>query len=619
MYENCVVTDNALIHGPLNNENACVFGQDLNASVKNFDVSERELIESRMGKAFQKGDKICPNHRHKLGKEWKAPKTCMHPTKCVFKGDRPTTPNQYAKIVKKFGKFSMPISGMLCQKHRKDDLLKNDVPPETLNKSRKAMKEIRLILEINDGHHLLQRPLSQYNKKTIQSVQRDYKGYMQKAREFYIKNMAPIDIEALEKMLPDAQQNLLSLAFEECRSKEEKKAVVTVFSGKVENKTLQEVGKVSKRLINSVKRKKKSPEEQPKKKIRRNRLDTGKVEHFLMWLFESNILSEAAYGSTKILFDDGHKETVPKPVLTMAKTRAIKLYNDYCLRSTFEPLSKSTLYRLFQKFKPSQRKAMAAMDNFLVECIEAFEKLKELLKGIIIPDSHTKDINAKLIRAEQYVRGTFISHCQLESPCDSHCIGRAISDMKQNCFTATCDTPHTEQCVDCINVVESMDSVKQLIDNQPEAHNKQVQLNDFQKAHRKVLDYMSHCLRSKQQRKAKEFCKDQIREDDSKSLWISDWGQKVLPMRFRESMAQYFGKAGMSIHADCFFTYENDWKISTYVTCIDKCDQSMKDVSCVSEVVISEFVKDHPKVKTLYRKTDRAGCYTAAGLVSTFN
>lgn len=35
--------------------------------------------------------------------------------------------------------------------------------------------------EIHDGHHLLQRLLAQYDNKALQSVKRDYKGYMQKA------------------------------------------------------------------------------------------------------------------------------------------------------------------------------------------------------------------------------------------------------------------------------------------------------------------------------------------------------------------------------------------------------------------------------------------------------
>lgn len=188
-----------------------------------------------------------------------------------------------------------------------------------------------------------------------------------------------------------------------------------------------------------------------------------------------------------------------------------------------------------------------------------------------------------------------------------------MSNPKNKSFVKTCTTSHTEQCADCVNVVESLKDLKFYIENQTEAHSKEVQLHDFESSQKKIIDYMSHCIRSKQQRKAKEFCKELVKNDSSKCLWIADWGQKVLPMRCRESMVQYFGKSGMSIHADCFFTYENEWKISTYVTCLDKCDQSMKDVLCVSDVVMAEFVKDNPQIRTLYRKTDRAGCYTGAG------
>lgn len=36
------------------------------------------------------------------------------------------------------------------------------------------------------------------------------------------------------------------------------------------------------------------------------------------------------------------------------------------------------------------------------------------------------------------------------------------------------------------------------------------------------------------------------------ALWIRDYCQNVLPMRFRESQSSYFGKKGMSLHADVF-------------------------------------------------------------------
>lgn len=171
MFGNCVLSEEILKHGPFKKETACVRVIDLTASVTKHNVFERELIESRIGKKFKNTDEICPNHRFKLGLYWKVPTNCCHPSKCPLKGDRPMTSDQYLKVTKKFGKFSVPIEGLLCQRHRKEDLLQNnEAPVEVFAASKKALKQIRELLEIDNGHHQLQQQLPNYSDKTIENI-----------------------------------------------------------------------------------------------------------------------------------------------------------------------------------------------------------------------------------------------------------------------------------------------------------------------------------------------------------------------------------------------------------------------------------------------------------------
>ena len=58
--------------------------------------------------------------------------------------------------------------------------------------------------------------------------------------------------------------------------------------------------------------------------------------------------------------------------------------------------------------------------------------------------------------------------------------------------------------------------------------------------------------------------------------------QGLLPkstlMQFRESQSTYFGKKGMSLHADVFLMKENGIiKKKTYFTTSCRCDQDIKD------------------------------------------
>lgn len=427
--------------------------------------------------------------------------------------------------------------------------------------------------------------------------------------------MAPFDKEGLKEII-SKNEKPLQTALKQCENEVDKKAVLNIFATDHSKKILKETMDVSMRQIDNSRKKRKNVGlggTEENKKIRRNRLDLVKVEHFIDWMFETNVFAEAAYGTTMILLDSGAKQTVPKAVLTMAKLRLIKLYHDRCLRSAFVPLSTSTCERILLKLKPSQRKSLAAMDNFLVDCIEAFRTLKGIIQECHMSVDLRKELLSKIRLSEQYVRGGFINNCSKSTNIKSHCIVCGISDPIKKEFNEYCEKVHDLQCSDCVMVVETLKEINSCLKKQFDSHD--LHFYDFHKCQEKIIDYMKHCMRSKQQRQAKEYCKDQCKKDSSTALWIADWGQKVLPMRHRESMQQYFAKNGMSIHADCFLIYDQEWKIFTYVTCIDKCDQSMKDVVCLSDSVLTQFSKDHPHVKTLFRKTDRAGCYTANGYV----
>lgn len=156
----CIISDEKIKHGPFNGQSKCVNVKDLKkeVTVAKITVSERDLISSRIGKSLDNNSLICPNHRSKLGVHWKPSVTCCHPDNCLLKGSRAITSGQYDKIKRKFGKFSVPVGGLLCQNHRTGDLYKQINDPEKVESVKEAEKNldtVRKIIGAENGHHVL--------------------------------------------------------------------------------------------------------------------------------------------------------------------------------------------------------------------------------------------------------------------------------------------------------------------------------------------------------------------------------------------------------------------------------------------------------------------------------
>ena len=49
-----------------------------------------------------------------------------------------------------------------------------------------------------------------------------------------------------------------------------------------------------------------------------------------------------------------------------------------------------------------------------------------------------------------------------------------------------------------------------------------------------------------------------------------------------------------------------------YSTAIHRCDQTMKDVLSIADVLLAQFKPDNPLIENLYVKSDSAGCYHGA-------
>ena len=81
---------------------------------------------------------------------------------------------------------------------------------------------------------------------------------------------------------------------------------------------------------------------------------------------------------------------------------------------------------------------------------------------------------------------------------------------------------------------------------------------------------------------------------------------------------EYFGKKGISVHVDVFFT-KSDAQLqkSVYFTVLFRCDQDVIDTLSVTDVVLKQYHEDFPSMINIYAKSDKVGCYTGNGYVET--
>ena len=106
---------------------------------------------------------------------------------------------------------------------------------------------------------------------------------------------------------------------------------------------------------------------------------------------------------------------------------------------------------------------------------------------------------------------------------------------------------------------------------------------------------------------------------------INDWAMKFLPVRFRETQSQWFGKRGISWHFSAVIHLANHpdsvngFKIHTYIVVLDSCKQDWVAVSCILEEVLSVVKASHLTVTQAKVRSGNAGCYHCAALLTTIN
>ena len=94
---------------------------------------------------------------------------------------------------------------------------------------------------------------------------------------------------------------------------------------------------------------------------------------------------------------------------------------------------------------------------------------------------------------------------------------------------------------------------------------------------------------------------------------------KFLPVQYREQMSDFFGKRGRSWHISAVITratVESKYEVECFVHILNNCSQNSFAVLSIIENLLHKVKQEYPVLTTVYLRSDNAGCYHNALLLS---
>ena len=138
----------------------------------------------------------------------------------------------------------------------------------------------------------------------------------------------------------------------------------------------------------------------------------------------------------------------------------------------------------------------------------------------------------------------------------------------------------------------------------------------YQLAVQEIQAWKSHQLRSVRQDTARKSVLEGL--DDSSVHITQDWAMKFLPLKYRETQSDWFGKQGISWHISVV-ARKKGGKLQTqvFVHIVENCNQDGHVVVLIIKHVLCTLKKEHPKLANAYIRQDNAACYHSTVMLET--
>ena len=134
----------------------------------------------------------------------------------------------------------------------------------------------------------------------------------------------------------------------------------------------------------------------------------------------------------------------------------VKQYLQFCEEEQFEPLSRSTLFRILEVSEASRQKSLSGLDNTAADELDQIGLAKNV----------ADELRRALSEGKRYLKTQFQSHCQEdESECPDHCRKFGLSDPNDPDFQEQCSHQHTLLCPQCDEITSVLQKMQQIVKN----------------------------------------------------------------------------------------------------------------------------------------------------------
>ena len=182
----------------------------------------------------------------------------------------------------------------------------------------------------------------------------------------------------------------------------------------------------------------------------RVRLPPIKLDHFLDFANRPYFYQDVSFRTRKLRLSSGEKITMPNVIRKVTRSTMVKQYLQFCEEEQFEPLSRSTLFRILEVREASQQKSLSGLDNTAADGSAGFAQLLRIvdeLDQIGLAKNVADELRRALSEGKRYLKTQFQSHCQEdESECPNHCRKFGLSDPNDPDFQEQCSHQHTLLC-----------------------------------------------------------------------------------------------------------------------------------------------------------------------------
>ena len=290
------------------------------------------------------------------------------------------------------------------------------------------------------------------------------------------------------------------------------------------------------------------------KKLPRVRLDFANVDHFVEFVNRPYFYQDVSFGSKILTLDSGEKVEMPNVVRTVTRATMVSQYFEYCKEQEYNPLSRTTLFKILEVRHASQRTSLQGLDNTAADGASAYQTL-ETIADVLEKGGMDKEWCLKIRRhlrdSKRYLKTEYRVHCKdFESTCADHCRTFALSDEDDPSFLQHCKHQHSTNCEDCQSLKTTLkeleDALKGTSWTPYSKDHQQDLIYDFECAQNDIFQWKAHILRSIHQDQAKQDLLKQ--KDPNTALLVMDWAMKFLQLKYREKQSDWFGKRGLSWH-----------------------------------------------------------------------